>query len=239
MRTLEAESKNQVSEKLKNAVEGTSLHKLALSLSLLDMLKSTTLGSDKNLTLAQFDDDARNTLSMRESQLERLADELLVCSDATVAFEQAYNDAKRVVLGPGYRTAIAQFANFIVSDAFYDALPRHGTARKEALGVEMNKLRALDPDLATRTASEFLGMEIAHAPGRVINEFTLEECVDAVYQVLSLLAEVERSQSACEAPSVGSEGAKGQDAKIVGESGGMKSVLAGLKTGATCADTSK
>lgn len=239
MRTLEAESKNQVSEKLKNAVEGTSLHKLALSLSLLDMLNSTTLGSDKNLTLAQFDDDARNTLSMRESQLERLADELLVCSDATVAFEQAYNDAKRVVLGPGYRTAIAQFANFIVSDAFYDSLPRHGTARKEALGVEMNKLRALDPDLATRTASEFLGMEIAHAPGRVINEFTLEECVDAVYQVLSLLAEVERSQSACEAPSVGSEGAKGQDAKIVGESGGMKSVLAGLKTGATCADTSK
>lgn len=238
MKTLETESKNQVSEKLKNATEGTALHRLALSLSLLDMLKSTTLGSDNNLTLAQFDDDARNTLSMRESQLERLADDLLVCSDATAAFEQAYNEAKRIVLGPGYQSAIAQFANFIVSDAFYASLPSHGAARKDALASEMSKLRALDPELATRTAAEFLGMEIAHAPGRVISEFTLDECVDAVYQVLSLLAEIERSQRACHAPGAG-QGAKGQDAKIVGESVGMQSVLAGLKTGATCADTSK
>lgn len=240
MKTLEKESKKQVSEKLKNATEGTSLHRLALSLSLLDMLESTTLGSDNNLTLAQFDDDARNTLSMRESQLERLADDLLVCSDATVAFEQAYNDAKRIVLGPGYRSAIAQFANFLVSDTFYKSLPSHGAARRDALAVEMSKLRALDPELATRTAAEFLGMEIAHAPGRVINAFTLDECVDAVYQVLSLLAEVERSQSACGAPTGGAgQGAKAQDAQVVGESVGMQSVLDGLKTGATCADTSK
>jgi hypothetical protein len=108
-RALETHVRRAISE----AQRGTSLHKLGLALSLLDLLGSNRLGSDNNSTLGQVDAGARDVLGMRAAPLRRMADELLVSQEVRDAFERARDEAKREVFGPDWQGVVRGYAEYV------------------------------------------------------------------------------------------------------------------------------
>jgi hypothetical protein len=233
MRRLEQETKKEVGNTLTSAQRGSKLHKLALALSLLDMVTSNRLGKHHNQTLGEFDSDARDVLGMRQSEVQALADKLLADPEVTAAFKRAYQRAQRTVLGGGYRTAIQQYANYILSDTFFNSLPAKGKARANAVGAELKKLMALDPDIARTTSAEFLGLEITRNPCGVISTLTEPERIDAIYRVLTLLAELDKNDPECRI----ARDSTGPQHSLSGERGSLETVVGGAKGGAKAIKT--
>jgi hypothetical protein len=159
-----------------------------VTLGLLELLDADNLGEDKNENLKQFDSGARDVLSMRRPQLERLADELLRSPEACAAIKRAHEEAKRAVLGANHAQVVLQYANYLLSPAFDSSLPADGKPRAEAVATEFRKLMVLDADLARDTAATFAALEVARHPELVVQKLSQDEFAGAILAALTLIA---------------------------------------------------
>jgi hypothetical protein len=191
LRRLEARAKEELNKTLAAAPRGSKLHKLALALSLLDMLTSHRLGSDRDQTLEEFDRGARDVLGMRRSELQAMVERLLADPEVTRSFTQA----KARAMG-GNPVGLAQgHANYILSDEFSSTLPADPHQRAEIVGTEFKKLLVLDPDVAKQTSTSFMALEISRDPGRIIANAGLQDRVDAIERVLLVMSQLDDEAS--------------------------------------------
>lgn len=212
---LNTKVSHNISDMFKNAPKGSNVHKLGTALSMMQMLNSDQLGDDKNKNLEQYDAEARGILGMRRSQVEDMVQELMQKPDVKAAFAKARNKGMEQVFGQNHQEVGKEYANYILSDGFYQELSGLSEqAKGERLKSEIQRLTVLDPQLAQQTAADFAAKELQQQPEKFLQQFSKDQLEDAVGKMLQLEAQSSAAQEAVSAAKTGgSVLGKGMDVK--------------------------
>lgn len=187
------------SARIQAAGHGSTLHRLGLTLGLLDLLRSDSLGRSGKKTLRDFDAHAHDVLLMRKPALERLAEKLFSDAEVVEALEASLDEARTEVFGNTWEQQALEHAKFVLSPGFAASLPQEDNARAEALGRELMAISTVAPAVARDTGVAFLIAEAARAPERVIRTLSRSEREEAIYGALSFLLVAHEASDAARA----------------------------------------
>ncbi len=214
--------KKAQSDAIKNAPERSELKQFAIASNLCNLLERKDLGSDSDQTLDEYDSEASDVLRLRAKMVEQRRDELASHDKVVKALDDAHKLGVRSGLGSRYRSAIEDYARYIVSEQFYKMRSKLSEEQNaKMLDAELARLASLDANAAQIVSVHLLAQLMDKDPAAYLMKLPEEERTKAIEMWIAAM----ESLNGCE-PTSGSalSGSAFGDATRGGKSGLMQGV---------------
>ncbi|MBF2055056.1 MAG: hypothetical protein IGS03_16530 [Candidatus Sericytochromatia bacterium] len=152
-----------ISAALASAPEDSDLADYARARRLMGMLQDPRLASE--------DQEARDVLNMRRSQIEAELTRLQSSPEVVAAFEQARSDALQQTFGAEADTVAQEYANYILSDDFQQSLQGLSSeAVAERVQTELMQLNAMNPALQAEVSESLQQQALIRAATEALTQ---------------------------------------------------------------------